>query len=151
MFTMSRVSARVHHPCLSTSLIKVATDQHGGYNDLTGRFRIAINHSVGQYVDDEGNTTNAIESFWAELKRVLKGIFHQVGVKHLFRYLAEVMWRHNHSDSRVLDQMGTAVRNMEGRRLRLRDMRAGGRSVRLADLERDERQPVQPELFYLAA
>ena len=52
--------------------IKVVTDQHGGYNDLRGRFRVAINHSIGQYVDDDGNTTNGIESFWAELKRVLK-------------------------------------------------------------------------------
>ena len=131
--------------------VKVVTDQHGGYNDLTGRVRVAINHSIGQYVDDEGNTTNAIESFWAELKRVLKGVFHQVSVKHLHRYLAEVMWRHNHSGSRVRDQMGAVVRNMEGRRLRLRDMRAGGKTVRLADLERDERQPIQPELFRLAA
>ena len=131
--------------------IKVVTDQHGGYNDLRGRFRVAINHSIGQYVDDDGNTTNGIESFWAELKRVLKGIFHQVSVKHLHRYLAEVMWRHNHSGSRVLDQMGSVVRNMEGRRLRLRDMRAGGKSVRLADLERDERMPIQGELFSLAA
>ena len=131
--------------------IKVMTDQHGGYNDLTGRVRVAINHSIGQYVDDEGNTTNGIESFWAELKRVLKGIFHQVSVKHLFRYLAEVMWRHNHSGSRVFDQMGSVVRNMDGRRLRLRDMRACGRSVRLATLEQDDRMPLQAELFYLAA
>lgn len=61
------------------------------------------------------------------------------------------MWRHNHSGSRVLDQMGSVVRNMEGRRLRLRDMRASGKSVRLADLERDERMPIQGELFSLAA
>ena len=27
--------------------IKVVNDQHGGYNDLAGRFCIAINHSVG--------------------------------------------------------------------------------------------------------
>ena len=47
--------------------------------------------------------------------------------------------------------MGAVVRNMEGRRLRLRDMRAGGKTVRLADLERDEREPLQTELFYLAA
>ena len=131
--------------------IKVVTDQHGGYNSLTGRVRIAVNHSIGQYVDGEGNTTNAIESFWAQLKGVLKGVFHQVIVKHLHRYLAEVMWRHNHRSSRVLDQMGSVVRNMDGRRLRLRDMRSGGRSVRVAMLERDERKPLQLELLPLAA
>ena len=72
-------------------------------------------------------------------------------VKYLHRYLAEVMWRHNHSGSRVLDQMGSVVRNVDGRRLQLREMRAGGRSVRLADLERDERMPLQLELLSLAA
>ena len=85
----------------------------------------------------------------SQLKGVLKGVFRQVSVKHLGRYLAEVMWRHNHRSSRVLDQMGSVVRNMDGRRLR--EMRAGGKSVRLADLERDERMPVQGELFSLAA
>ena len=74
-----------------------------------------------------------------------------MSVKHLRRYLAEVMWRHNHRSSRVLDQMGSVVRNMVGRRLRLRDMRSGGRSVRVADLERNERMPLQTELFSLAA
>ena len=131
--------------------IKVVTDQHGGYNDMTGRLRVAINHSVGQYVDDEGNTTNGIESFWSQLKGVLKGVFHQVSVKHLHCYLAETMWRHNHRGSRVLDQMGSVVRNMEGRRLRLREMRSGGRSVRVASLEREHRFPIQTEMFSLAA
>ena len=132
--------------------ILVITDQHAGYNELTGRARVSINHSIGQYVDNDGNTTNAIESFWAQLKGVLKGVFHQISVKHLHRYLAEVMWRHNHRSSRIFDQMGSVVRNMDGRRLRLRDMRSGGKSVRLATLERgDERMPLQPELFSLAA
>ena len=61
----------------------VVTDQHAGYNELTGRTHVSVNHSRGQYVDDEGYTTNAVESFWSQVKRVLKGIFHQVSVKHL--------------------------------------------------------------------
>ena len=76
---------------------------------------------------------------------MLKGTFHQVSVKHLHRYLSESMWRHNHSDSPVLDQMGSVVRNMDGRRLRLREMRAGGRSLRFGMLEQgqDQRLPLQ--------
>ena len=72
-------------------------------------------------------------------------------MKHLHRYLAELMWRHNHRTTRVLDQMGMAVRNMEGRRLRLRDMMMGGRSVSAMTFELDKLLPSQPELFSLAA
>ena len=129
----------------------VVTDQHAGYNGLTGRTHIAVNHGKGQYVDDEGNTTNGIESLWAEVERVLKGIFHQVSVKHLPRYLAEFMWRHNHATVGVLEQMGAVVRNMAGRRLRLQDMRRGGRSALVKNVHLDRPMPLQPELFSLAA
>ena len=128
----------------------VITDQHAGYNDLVGRSHKAVNHSAGQYVDDDGNTTNRVESFWSLLKRVLKGIFHQVSWKHLPRYLAEVMWRHNHRSTPVLEQMGSLVRNMDGRRLRLRDMRLGGRSALATKAQMPERMPLQAELFSLA-
>ena len=132
---------------------KVITDQHAGYNELTGRTHVSVNHSKGQYVDDDGNTTNGIESLWAQLKRILKVVYHQVSEKHLHRYLAELMWRHNHRGTLVLEQMGTVVRRMDGRRLLLRDMRRGGRSASAAamGLERPLAVPVQPELFSLAA
>ena len=129
----------------------VVTDQHAGYNELKGRTHIAVNHSKGQYVDDEGYTTNSVESHWAVVKRVLKGIFHQVSVKHLPRYLAEFMWRHNHRAVEVLEQMGAVVRNMAGRQLRLQDMRRGGRSGSATVVDLDRPMPLQPELFSLAA
>ena len=129
----------------------VVTDQHAGYNELTGRTHVSVNHSRGQYVDDEGYTTNGVESFWSQVKRVLKGIYHQVSMKHLPRYLAELMWRHNHRTVRVLEQMGAAVRNMNGRQLRLQDMRRGGRSGPATVVELDKPMPLQPELFSLAA
>ena len=130
---------------------KVVTDQHAGYNGLTGRTYVSVNHSLGQYVDDHGNTTNGIESLWAQLKRWLRGTYHQVSVKHLPRYLRELMWRHNHRNSPVLDQMGAVVRNMDGRRLRLRDMRSGGRFVTAMTVELGKFLPLQRELFQLAA
>ena len=129
----------------------IITDQHAGYNGLVGRSHRVVNHSAGQYVDDDGTTTNRVESFWSLLKRVLKGIFHQVSWKHLPRYLAEVMWRHNHRSTPVLEQMGSVVGNMDGRRLRLQDMRLGGRSALATKAELPERAPLQAELFSMAA
>ena len=72
-------------------------------------------------------------------------------MKHLHRYLRELMWRHNHRSYPVLEQMGGAVQNMVGRRLRLRDMRRGGRLVSAMTVELEKSMPLQGELFSLAA
>ena len=106
---------------------EVHTDQHAGYRGIPGIVHESVNHSRGEYVRDVVST-NGIDGFWSVLKRVLKGIFHQVSVKHLHRYLSEVMWRFNHPAVPVKSQMGQAVRNMVGRCLRLKDMRRGRRS-----------------------
>ena len=44
--------------------------------------------------------------------------------EHVHRYLAEFVGRHNIRDLDTVDQMGSVVRGMEGRRLRYRDLTA---------------------------
>ena len=128
---------------------KVHTDQHAGYQGIPGIVHRSVNHSKGEYVRD-GVSTNGIDGFWAVLKRVLKGIFHQVSVKHLHRYLSEITWRFNHATLPVKDQMGQAVRNMVGRGLRLKDMRRGGRSLMATATKVDKFGALQLELLSLA-
>ena len=74
-------------------------------------------------------TTNAIESVWAILDRMLMGSYHQVSWKHLPRYIAELVWRHNSRPLKVLDRMASIVSHMSGRRLTLKEMRRGGRAA----------------------
>ena len=69
---------------------KLYTDDHRGYQKLPNR--VVVNHSKGQYVHGEAHT-QGIESFWSMLKRGIYGIYHQVSVKHLHRYLAEFAGR----------------------------------------------------------
>ena len=102
------------------------TDQHATYLEVPGVEHHSVNHGEGEYYRD-GVTTNAIESVWALLRRVLMGTYHQVSWKHLPRYLAEHSWRHNCRGRTVLERMKDAVRNMAGRRLTLKEMRRGGR------------------------
>ena len=56
------------------------------------------------------------------------GTHHQVSRKHLPRYIAELVWRHNHRHLEVAERMASVVRGMVGRRLTRAQMREGGRA-----------------------
>lgn len=80
----------------------VMTDQFSGYNILDGEndkkfFRLMVDHSVA-YSLGGGIHTNGIESFWAILKRGVYGIFHNVSVKYMQRYVNEFCFRMNHRE-----------------------------------------------------
>ena len=79
------------------------TDQFSGYNILDhgnekGLIRIKIDHSV-TYSLGNGIHTNGIESVWAVLKRGVYGIFHNISVKYMQRYVDEFCFRLNHRTS----------------------------------------------------
>ena len=103
------------------------TDQAAVYAEVPGIVRKSVNHSAGHYWWN-GVTTNAIESVWALLRRILMGTHHHVSRKHLPRYIVELIWRHNHRHLDVEQRMASAVRGMVGRRLTRAQMRKGGRA-----------------------
>ena len=75
----------------------VRTDQLQSYNGLSLRgFRHqTVNHAAGEYVSPYGCTVNAIEGFWAMLKRGINGTHIHVSGKHLPKYLGEFEYRWN--------------------------------------------------------
>lgn len=82
----------------------IMTDQFTGYNILDYKneknfLRLKVDHSV-TYSLGNGIHTNGIESFWALLKRGIYGVFHNVSVKYLQRYVTEFCFRLNHRDTR---------------------------------------------------
>ena len=101
----------------------VYTDEHAGYRGLANHQ--AVRHSVGQYVNGQIHT-NGLESFWALLKRGFVGTYHHMSPKHLHRYTAEFSGRHNDRPSDTADQMTAVARGLERKRLRYRDLAAGG-------------------------
>ena len=75
---------------------EVHTDELGsyGYLSLEGYDHKRINHSKGEYV--RGNVgVNAIEGFWAQLKRSISGTHIHVSGKHLWKYAKEAEFRFN--------------------------------------------------------
>ena len=50
----------------------------------------------GIYVGEDGQTTNAVENFFGNFKRSMKGTYRFCSEQHLARYLSEFQFRHNH-------------------------------------------------------
>lgn len=68
----------------------------------------AVNHAAGEYVCARtGASVNAIEGFWAALKRGINGTHIHVSAKHLPKYLGEFEYRWNmrHVPHLMLDRL----------------------------------------------
>ncbi len=75
----------------------VHTDELKSYMGLhtRGHRHMTVNHSAREYVGFQGASTNAIEGFWAQVKRGINGTHIHVSARHLPKYLAEFEFRHN--------------------------------------------------------
>ena len=100
----------------------VYSDGHGAYNPLDGEFKHrAVQHSAGTYVIEDIHT-NGIEGFWSMIKRGYHGTYHHWSDKHCGRYVDEFTGRHNARGQDTVDQMAGIVRQMQGKRLRWREL-----------------------------
>jgi transposase len=80
---------------------EVHTDEFTTYDslgELNGYWHKTVNHSAGQYATATGVTVNALEGFWAQLKRGISGTHIHVSARHLQKYLGEFQFRHNRRD-----------------------------------------------------
>ena len=93
----------------------VYTDEHKAYANLPFQHRM-VSHSVGEFVNDMAHT-NGIESHWAMLKRGYIGVYHQMSVKHLARYIHEFEGRHNVRKLDTRDQMSWMAKNAKDKRM----------------------------------
>ncbi len=98
----------------------VYTDEARAYGGLPNRE--SVNHSAGEYVRDDGVSTNGIESFWSMLKRGHVGTFHKLSPKHMDRYVQEFAARHNMRERDTIDMMGVVADGGVGKRLRYREL-----------------------------
>ena len=91
---------------------------------LKGRKHDQVNHRAKEYVRYEDGvciSTNTIEGYFSLLKRGINGVYHQVGKRHLHRYLAEFDFRYNTRKEKDGDRTLIALNSAEGKRLMLRD------------------------------
>ena len=113
---ITRVVTRRHkaamHGLILESVIPgttICTDEMGGYKDIdqSGYRHIKVNHRRGQYANKAGGGVNALEGFWAQLKRGINGTHIHVSGKHLWKYLGEFEYRYNmrHVPHLMLDRL----------------------------------------------
>lgn len=72
----------------------------------------------GHYVGKDGQTTNAVENFFGNVKRSLRGTYIHVSEKHLQRYLAEFEFRYNNRSGLGIsdgERTANALKGAEGK------------------------------------
>ena len=104
----------------------VYTDEHRGYNALTGYYRGTVNHGAKEYVGAGDIHINSAESMWAVLKRSIYGTWHHVSVKHLSRYVNEATFRLNEGNVQrhTLDRLAAFVESAFGARITYEEVTA---------------------------
>lgn len=104
------------------------TDESKLYTNVGREFAAhkTVEHGTNQrgfYVGKDGQTTNAVENFFGNFKRSMKGTYRFCSEQHLQRYLTEFEFRHNNrSGLGVTDGERTALamKGIEGKRLTYR-------------------------------
>jgi transposase-like protein len=103
------------------------TDQWRGYIRIGEQFAShkTVNHADGEYVGDEGQTTNHAEGYFSQLKRSIDGTHHHVSREHLSRYLAEFDFRATTRMVNDSERMRFVMDRTGGRRLTYRPLTEG--------------------------
>ena len=92
----------------------ICTDDYGSYRELPNHQ--TVSHGKGEYMRGEAHT-NGIESVWAIIKRMHMGKHHWLSVKHLHRYICELVGRHNLRSLDPLGRIAAVFRRLIGKRL----------------------------------
>jgi transposase-like protein len=115
----------------------IITDDAGLYKGLSKeRKHSSVNHTAKEYVRwDDGVciTTNAVEGFFANLKRGVNGTFHHVSKTHLHRYLSEFDFRYNSRKMSDSARREIAIKGVQGKRLFYRDPTGKGLTGRTSN------------------
>ncbi|RNL50166.1 IS1595 family transposase [Pedobacter jejuensis] len=89
------------------------SDEWHAYRGLNSDYNHqVVDHGKGQYMNDLGYTSNAIEGFWGQCKRSIIGIYVKPTRKHLQKYFNEFSFRHNYRNLAIQEQIETIIGNM---------------------------------------
>lgn len=95
----------------------VMTDEFPAYKRLDKMTRhVVIDHRNHYALPGEINT-NAVESFWALMKRGVRGTFHHISKKHMARYCDEFAFRWNNRHISDVERTAVAAKMIEGKRM----------------------------------
>ena len=104
------------------SSARLMTDEGRYYTNVGREFAYhgRVKHSRYEYVRGEDHV-NTAENFFSRLKRQLYGTHHAVSKKHLHRYVAEVVFKHNTRSLEDGPRIVEAIEGAAGKRLRYKE------------------------------
>lgn len=74
----------------------ITTDELLSYGSLDQEYvHGVVRHSAGQYVNEQGDSTNSIENYWGIFKKSVKSTHVHVSKKHMQKYLDEFTFRYS--------------------------------------------------------
>ena len=85
--------------------------------------RETVFHTINEYVNKDGYTTNNVENFFGTFKRGMRGTYHFCGEQHLQRYLDEFSFRYSNRSGLGIGDVARAeliAKGAEGKRLTYR-------------------------------
>ncbi|WP_026769813.1 IS1595 family transposase [Asinibacterium sp. OR53] len=97
----------------------VISDEWKAYKGLNNDYtHMVVEHGKGQYVNDEGGTTNSIENVWSNFKKGIIGIYHNRPTrKHLQGYADEFAFRYNTRKDSTDGRFNVLLSETKGKRL----------------------------------
>lgn len=100
---------------------RIMTDREGSYIGIGAHFRSheSVDHGRREYVRGDV-TTNAVEGFFARVRRGLNGTYHAVSREHLHRYMDHFAFSHNTRTMNDGQRTLELIRRTEGKRLMYR-------------------------------
>ena len=130
-FLLKRATKETVREVLVTNVhrsTELHTDESRLYTETGKEFAThkTVEHGTnkhGYYVGRDGQTTNAVENFFGNFKRSMRGTYRFCSEQHLKRYVAEFEFRHNNrAGLGVKDGERTAIAlaGIEGKRLTYR-------------------------------
>ena len=121
-FHVANVNSKTLRPIMVKNASRksyLMTDESPVYPKIGDEFagHGTVNHSAKEYVRGKFWSTNAVESYFALLKRGVYGTFHNISEAHLTRYLAEFDFRHNTRKLSDAERAKELLRGAKGKRL----------------------------------
>lgn len=114
-------------PLVRKAVVSRATlvsDEWWAYQGLNNAYQHkVVDHAHGNYVTEDGYTTNAVEGHWSQFKRGIIGIYHQVSKKHLNKYVQEFAFKYNCRTFDTQTLLGSIL-SMSNCRLKLKELKA---------------------------
>lgn len=99
------------------------SDEWQGYNGVNKTHdHIICSHNRGQYVAENGATTNPIENYWSHVKRAVIGTYYHISRKHIERYLAHTDFQFNYRGLSDNDKFRLVLSNTHNTRLKYQQL-----------------------------